>query len=84
MDTAPIMPSTENTPCSKKSLSGLSATTIGILVGTVFIIMITADSLLIVFGQLEIGAFLGILILVFGAYGAWLVFEKYRLEAATK
>jgi hypothetical protein len=46
--------------------------------------MIIADSLLIVFGQLEIGAFLGALILVFGAYGAWLVFDKYRLEAAIK
>jgi hypothetical protein len=78
------MPSTENISPSKKSLSGLSATAIGIVVGTVFIVMILADSLLIVFGQLEIGAFLGVLILVFGVYGAWLVFYKYRLEAATK
>jgi hypothetical protein len=82
-DTSLIMPSIEDTSSpAKKLISGLSATTIGIVLGTLFIILIIADSLLVASGQLDIGSILGALIMAFGVYGTWTVFNRFRVEGA--
>ncbi len=66
----------------KKPLSGLSTARIGIALGTLFIVLIVADSLLIASGQLENGSILGALTMVFGVFSAWMVFNRFKVEGA--
>jgi hypothetical protein len=76
------MPSMDDIFSSKKTLRGWSTTRIGIVIGALFLVLIAADSLLIASGQLEIGSILGALIMAFGAYGAWIVFDRFKVEGA--